>query len=303
MEFDLAAPGFERIVARDTPLEVIAHDVLFGEGPVWNKASGELFYTDIIGDTIWKWAPGAGNTVVMRPSLKANGMTLDAEGRLVVAGWASRSVWRMARDGSIETLATHYQGKKLNTPNDIVVKSDQSIWFTDPTGALNNMEMHGEDVQRYLDFNGVYRIDCDGGLRLMIEDCVYPNGLAFSPDESVLYVNDTRQALIRAFDVRADGSVGPPRLFYRLAGTEPGVADGMKVDVEGNVYCTGPAGVHVIAPSGQLLGRIKLPGHCTNMAWGDDDWRTMYVTTFTSRVFRFRLGISGIPLQPGILVI
>jgi gluconolactonase len=296
MEFDMAAPGFERIVSHATPLEVIAHDVLFGEGPVWDKRSGELFYTDIIGDTIWKWAPGAGNRVVMRPSHRANGMTLDAQGRLVVAGWASRSVWRMALDGSVQTLASHYQGKKLNTPNDIVVTSDGSIWFTDPTGALNNMEMHGEDIQRYLDFNGVYSIDAGGKLNLVIEDCVYPNGLTFSPDEKVLYVNDTRQALIRAFDVRADGSVGPPRVFYRLVGTEPGVADGMKVDVEGNVYCTGPAGLHVVAPSGQLLGRIKIPGHCTNMAWGDADWRTMYVTTFTSQVFRFRLGIPGIPV-------
>jgi len=296
MEFDMARPGFERIVARDTPLEVIAHDVLFGEGPVWNRRTGELLYTDIIGDTIWKWAPGIGNQVVMRPSHKANGMTLDQQGRLVVAGWASRSVWRMELDGSVQTLASHYQGKKLNTPNDIVVKSDQSIWFTDPTGALNNMEMHGEDVQRYLDFNGIYRVDTDGRMRLMIEDCVYPNGLVFSPDERVLYVNDTRQALIRAFDVHADNTVGPPRLFYRLVGTEAGVADGMKVDQEGNVYCTGPAGVHVIAPTGTLLGRIKIPGHCTNMAWGDADWRTMYVTTFTSQVIRFRLGIPGIPV-------
>ncbi len=296
MEFDMAGPGLARIVTHDTALEIIAHDVLFGEGPVWNKRTGELYYTDIIGDTIWKWAPGVGNQVVMRPSRKANGMTIDGQGRLVVAGWASRSVWRMELDGSVRTLASHYQGRKINTPNDIVVKSDASIWFTDPTGALNNMEMHGEDIQRYLDFNGVYRIGTDAAMTLVIADCVYPNGLVFSPDESVLYVNDTRQALIRAFDVHADGAVGPPRIFYRLAGTEPGVADGMKVDVEGNVYCTGPAGIHVIAPSGELLGRIKIPGHCTNMAWGDADWRTMYVTTFTSQVFRFRLGIAGIPV-------
>jgi gluconolactonase len=296
MDYDMAEPAFERIVARDTPLEVIAHDLSFGEGPVWNKRSGELFYTDIIGDTLWKWAPGQGNRIVMRPSHKANGMTYDRDGRLVVAGWSSRTVWRMALDGSVTTLASHLQGRKLNTPNDIVVAADGAVWFTDPTGGLNNMEMHGEDVQRYLDFNGVYRIAPDGRIQLMIEDCVYPNGLVFSPDERVLYVNDTRQALIRAFEVAADGAVGSPRVFYRLVGTEPGVADGMKVDVEGNVYCTGPAGIHVIAPSGKLLGRIKLPGHCTNMAWGDADWRTMYVTTFTSQLFRFRLGIPGIPV-------
>lgn len=296
MEFDMAVPGFERIASPATELEVIAHDVLFGEGPVWNKRAGALFYTDIIGDTIWKWTPGIGNEIVMRPSHKANGMTLDRQGRLVVAGWSWRCVWRMELDGSVKTLCSHYQGKKLNTPNDIVVKSDGAIYFTDPTGGLNNMEMHGEDTQRYIDYNGVYRIAPDGVTSLVIEDCVYPNGLVFSPDERLLYVNDTRQALIRVFDVRPDGSVGNGRLFYKLVGSEPGVADGMKVDVEGNVYCTGPAGLHVIAPSGQLLGRLKIPGHCTNLAWGDDDWRTLYITTFTSQVFRVRLGLPGIPV-------
>ncbi len=296
MEFDMAVPGFERIVAPETEFEVIAHDVLFGEGPVWNKRAGALFYTDIIGDTIWKWTPGIGNEIVMRPSHKANGMTLDRQGRLVVAGWSWRCVWRVELDGSVKTLCSHYQGKKLNTPNDIVVKSDGAIYFTDPTGGLNNMEMHGEDIQRYIDYNGVYRISPGGETTLLIEDCVYPNGLVFSPDETLLYVNDTRQALIRVFDVRPDGGVGNGRLFYKLVGNEPGVADGMKVDVEGNVYCTGPAGLHVISPSGQLLGRLKIPGHCTNLAWGDDDWRTLYITTFTFQVFRVRLGLPGIPV-------
>ena len=292
----MAVSGFERIAPGASRLEVIRHDVIFGEGPVWDRRAGTLYYTDIIGDTIWQWTPGIGNQVVMQPSWKANGMTLDAQGRLVVAGWASRSVWRRESDGTVQTLCGAYEGKKLNTPNDICVTRDGAIWFTDPTGALNNVEMHGEDIQRYLDWNGVYRLAPDGSIALKVEDGVYPNGLCFSPDERRLYVNDTRQALIRVFDVAADGAVGNPRIFYRLVGTEPGVADGMKVDVEGNLYCTGPAGIHVIAPDGRLLGRLKIPGHCTNMAWGDADWRTMYITTFTSHVFRVRMGIPGVPV-------
>ena len=189
----MAAPGFERILPRDSELEVIAHDLHFGEGPVWNRRTGELFWVDIIGDTIWKWTPGVGREIVMRPSFKADGMTFDREGRLVVAGWSWRRVWRMELDGTVTTLCAQFDGKKLNTPNDIVVKSDGSIWFTDPSGGLYNVEMHGEDVQRYLDFHGVFRISPSGETTLVVEDCLYPNGLAFSPDESLLYVNDTRR--------------------------------------------------------------------------------------------------------------
>jgi gluconolactonase len=154
--------------------------------------------------------------------------------------------------------------------------------------------MVAQDVQRYLDVQGVYRLTPDGSeVQLAIPDCTYPNGLAFSPDEKLLYVNDSRLALIRVFDVAVDGSVGPGRLFHKMTGTESGVADGMKVDVEGNVYCTGPGGVHVIDASGKLLGRLKIPGHSTNMAWGDDDNCSLYVTTFNS-VYRTRVKVPGV---------
>ena len=300
MHTDMEAPGFERIVSRDATLDVVAHGIFFGEGPVWDARNGCLFYTDIIGDTIWKWTPGLGHEVVVRPSNKADGLTLDREGRLVVAGWASRTVWRIEPDGSFVTLASHYDGQKLNTPNDIVVKSDGAIYWTDPTGALFNVGMAGpeDDIQRYLDFHGVFRLAPDDGpLSLAIEDCAYPNGLCFSPDESLLYVNDTWLANIRVFDVRPDGSVGNARLFYELVGHEPGVADGMKVDVEGNVYVTGPGGIHVIDPRGNLLGRLRLPAHATNLAFGDADWRTLYVTTHSpGLVYRVRLNVPGMPV-------
>lgn len=295
LDVDMAAPGLERIIPEGAMLDVIAQGIQFGEGPVWDDKKNCLFFVDITGDTIWKWTPGIGSEIVMRPSTKADGMTLDREGRVLVAGWGSRTVWRLEPDGSTTTLASHWQGKRLNTPNDIVVKSDGWIYFTDPSGACFNVGMGGPDVQRYLDFHGVFRVSTDGRqLDLLIDDFVYPNGLCFSPDESLLYVNDTRLNNIRVFDVRPDGSVTNGRLFFTCVGDEPGLADGMRCDVEGNVYVTGPTGMQVVSPEGQLLGRIHIPTHVTNMGFGDPDWKGLYVTTL-GFVYRIRMGIPGIP--------
>ncbi len=294
MDIDRIAPGLERIVGPDPPLDRVAHGIIFGEGPVWDRRNKQLFFVDIIGNSIWKWIPGVGREIVLKPSDHANGMTFDRHGRLVVAGWSKRTIWRWERDGSIITLASRYQGKKLNSPNDIVVRSDGSIYWTDSAGGLVIPGMVAQDVQRYLDVQGVFRLSPDGQeVSLVVEDCVYPNGLAFSPDELLLFVNDSRLGIIRMFDVRADGSVGPGRLFHKLSGSESGVADGMKVDIEGNVYCTGPGGIHIIDPNGKLLGRLKIPGHSTNMAWGGDDWRFLFVTTFNS-VYRTQMKIPGV---------
>ena len=299
LEIDMTAPGIDAIVTHDAPLDLIAHDLLFGEGPLWNARERAFYFVDIIGDTIWRWQPGRGREVFIRPSNKANGLTYDAEGRLLVAGWASRTIWRREHDGSITTLASHYDGKKMNSPNDIVVKSDGAIYWTDSPGGLFNVGMAGEDVQQYLPFQGVFRLAPDGKkLDLTVEDTVYPNGLAFSPDERVLYVNDSRQYLIRAFDVQADGSVGNARLFHKLEGSEEGIADGMKVDSAGNVYCSGPGGIHIMNPEGKRLGRLRIPGHVTNMGFGDDDWRSLYITTRSS-VYRTRVKIPGVPVRQG----
>ena len=293
----MAAPGLAGILDTEAPLDRIHHGLGFGEGPVWDQVGKQLFFVDIVGDTIWKWVPGKGAEVVMRPSGKANGMTYDKEHRLVVAGWGQRTIWRFEPDGVITTLASHFDGKKLNSPNDIVVKSDEAIYFTDSEGGLVNAAHGGEDVQRYLDVQGVYRLSPDQSeLTLATGDVYYPNGLAFSPDESRMYVNDSRKGLIHVFDTDATGGLSNGRLFYEMVGEEPGIADGMKVDVEGNVYCTGPAGIHVIHPSGQLTGRLRIPGHTTNLAWAGEDWRTLFVTTYTS-VYRTRLKISGIPVN------
>ena len=299
LEIDMTTAGIGRLVSEDAPLDTLACDLAFGEGPLWNTRERAFYFVDIIGDTIFRWTWGQGREVFIRPSNKANGLTYDLQGRLVVAGWASRSIWRVERDGSITTLASHYQGRKMNSPNDVVVKSDGSIYWTDSPGALFNVGMAGDDVQQYLPFQGVFRLSADGKkLDLAIEDCVYPNGLAFSPDERVLYVNDSRQGLIRAFDVGPDGSVANARLFHRLEGAEEGIADGMKVDTHGNVYCSGPGGIHVVSAEGKRLGRLRVPGHVTNMGWGDDDWRSLYVTT-RSHVYRTRVKVPGVPVAQG----
>jgi sugar lactone lactonase YvrE len=276
------------------PLEKLHEGMSFGEGPVWNRRDGSFYWVDIVGDRIYRRQRSGRIEVFREPTTHANGLTFDRQGRLLVAGWASRSVWRIEADGSVTTLASHYRGKKINSPNDIVVQSDGSIWFTDSPGALYNPGMEAEDLQQYLDFQGVFRIAPDGRLEAPITDPVYPNGLAFTPDERVLYVNDSRLGEIRAYDVRPDGSCGPMRLFHKLAGPiQEGIADGMKVDREGNVYCTGPGGLHVIAPDGQLLTRLLTSEHCTNMAFGDDDWRSLYITTYHA-LYRTRVNVPGV---------
>jgi gluconolactonase len=296
MYAEAASTQFRDIVPESAVLEHVSHGHIFTEGPVWNAREGALYWTDIIGNTIWKWTPGIGKSVVMRPSGKANGMTFDKQGRLIVAGWTNRTVWRMETDGSVVPLATHYQGKKINTPNDIVVKSDGAIYFTDPPGGVGIVEMEGEDLQQYLDYSGVYRLEPDTRkLILLTTEVPGCNGLVFSPDESILYVNDTGGRFIQAFDVQRDGTLKNSRRFVDVKGEEPGNPDGMKVDVEGHVYCTGPAGIHIFDPAGNYLGRLKVPEHVSNMAWGDADWKTLYITARTS-VYRMRLSIQGIPV-------
>ena len=162
LDIDMTKPGFERLVSGEAPLDRIHHGMSFGEGPLWNRRESAFYWVDIVGDTIWRWRDGSGAEVFIRPSTKANGLTFDRDGRLCVAGWASRSVWRVEPDGKVTTLASHYQGKRINSPNDIVVRSDGSIYFTDSPGALYNVGMAAEDVQQYLDFQGVFRISPDG---------------------------------------------------------------------------------------------------------------------------------------------
>jgi gluconolactonase len=268
------------------------------EGPVWIHEEGYLLFSDIHNSRRMKYQPGAGISVVAEDTKNANGMTRDREGRLVVCHHFSRCVDRIEADGSVTVIASSYRGLRLNRPNDVVVKSDGSIYFTDPPPRppLTPPEHTAE-----IDFAGVYRVSPDlRTINMVVRDFVNPNGIAFSPDESVLYVNDTNRhrSHIRAFDVEANGmlDLGSAREFAVLKGPARGAPDGMKVDVEGNVYCTGPGGIWVFDKEGQHLGTIQ--GLCVNMAWGDDDWSTLYYTG-AYELYRIRLGIPGIPVPRG----
>ena len=269
------------------------------EGPVWWREGGYLLFSDIHGSRRMKWEPGKGISVDMEGTANANGMTRDRQGRLIVCHHFSRCVDRVEADGSITMIANSYRGQKLNRPNDVVVKSDGSIYFTDPPPRppLTPPEHTPE-----LDMAGVYRVSPDlKTINCVVRDFANPNGLAFSPDEKILYINDSNRHVkhIRAFDVEGNGmlDLGSERLFCDLKGDDrPGAPDGMKVDVEGNVYCTGPGGIWVIDPEGQHIGTILT--RAVNMAWGGDDWTTLYFTGSTT-INRIQLAIPGIPVPRG----
>jgi gluconolactonase len=296
IELDNATPDAERVLGSRFEVDVIAPGIIFGEGPIWDKQEKRLSFVDIVGDSIWQWKPGGKPQCIMKPSSKANGMVLDNHGRLVVAGWSGRTVFRIEKDGSKTTLASRWQGKKLNSPNDIVVHSSGWIYFTDPPGGLLNVGRVGADLQKYLDTQPVFRVSPDGKqLKVVTEDFVYPNGLCFSPDEKLLYVNCSRERLIRVYDMKRDGSVGPGRLFHQYTNPDRGNPDGLKCDENGNVYCTGPGGIWAHRPDGSVIGRLKTPGHhSTNICFGDDDWRSLYITMIGS-VTRIRLNTPGVP--------
>ena len=293
MPIEQAAGALERIVSLEQEVEWLGSGYGGGsvaEGPVWSKEGGYLLFNDIGNSQRLKWAPGEGVSVFHEPTNNANGLTRDPQGRLIACEHGTRRVTRQEPDGSITVVAGSYQGRRLNRPNDVVVKSDGSIYFTDPGGPAPDLD---------LDFSGVYRVSQDlGTLTLLIRDFVTPNGLAFSPDESILYINDSRRGHIRAFEVQRNGTLAlaTDHVFADLRGERSGVPDGMKVDIEGNVYCGGSGGIWVLDASGSHLGTIVHGAPATtNMAWGDEDWKTLYFTTRDS-LGRIHLNIPGVPV-------
>jgi gluconolactonase len=283
---------FRRILPEGAKVERLGTGFQFTEGPVWNGKGGYLLFSDIPGNRIIKWTPKDGISDFRVPSGKSNGLTFDRKGRLIACEHASRRVSRTEEDGTIATIASHYKGKKLNSPNDVVVKSDGSIYFTDPPYGLN--PIFGTFEEQELTFYGVYRVSPNGdNISLLIDDSV-PNGLAFSPDESLLYIADTEMNHIRVFDVKDNGKTTNGRIFAEISG-EPLAPDGIKVDSEGNVYVTGKGGIWVLNLEGRRLGIISVPELPANLCWGDRDWKTLYITARTS-LYRVRLNIAGIPL-------
>jgi gluconolactonase len=286
------------LVDANVEVEQIGTGFTFTEGPIWNQGGQFLLFSDMPGDTRRRWDVEGGVREVAKPSNKGNGMTLDAQGRLLVCEHSTSSVVRMDPDGTgsgREVLASHYGGKELNSPNDIVVHSSGAIYFTDPT--YGRMPGFGVEREQDLDFQGVYRIPPGGGeLTLIVDDFVQPNGLCFSPDESLLYINDTDRAHIRVFDVGDDGTISNGRVFAEGIGTGDlatgELVDGMKCDERGNVWVTGPKGVWVYSPSGEHLGVIEIPENVGNIHWGGPDWSWLFVPACTS-VYRVKTKVSG----------
>ena len=284
------------LVDENADVEQVATGFTFTEGPIW-MADGSLHFSDMPGDKRRRWHPDEGVTVLLDPSRKCNGMTRDNDGNLIVCEHVTSSVVRESPDGRRDTLAYHWQGAYLNSPNDVIVASDGSIIFTDPT--YGRMPGFGIERAQELDFQGVYRIPPGGGqddLQLLIDDFAQPNGLCFSPDESLLYINDTTRAHIRVFDVGAEHALSNGRVFAEGIGdgdlAKGGLVDGMKLDERGNVYVTGPDGVWIFSPEGEHLGVIEVPESVGNVNWGGDDWRSLFIPASTS-VYRVRMNVGG----------
>ena len=269
--------------------ERVATGFVFTEGPLWHP-EGYWLFVDVRREpgAIFRLAPGGEPEIFREPSNGSNGLTFDLQGRLIMCEGDGRRMSRRELDGSITTIADRWEGKRLNRPNDVVCHSDGSIYFTNPGGRIDPSE-------REIDFSGVHRIAPDGAVTAVVNDIEYPNGLTFSPDESILYVANTRERMhIAAYDVQPDGTVTGGRVFADMSSAETdGVPDGMKVDSEGRVYCTGPGGGWVFAPAGQLIGIIRLPEIPANCAWGGPDNRTMLFTARTS-VYTLRMTTPGI---------
>ena len=269
--------------------ERLATGFVFTEGPLWHP-EGYWLFVDVRREpgAIFKLTPGGAPEIYREPSNGSNGLTFDLDGRLVMCEGDGRRMSRREHDGSIEPLAERWDGKRLNRPNDVVCHSDGSIYFTNPGGRVPPEE-------REIDFSGVHRIAPDGTVTAVVTDTEYPNGLAFSPDESILYVTNTRERMyIAAYDVLPDGSTTNGRVFADMSSDEPdGVPDGMKVDSAGRVYSTGPGGCWVFEPDGTQMGTIRLPEIPANCAWGGEDYRTMFFTARTS-VYTLRMKTAGI---------
>jgi len=290
------APELDAIIATSEPIRELASgfggDIGPAEGPVWFAEGRYLLFSDIQTSRRMKYTPGQGVTLFKDKTNEANGLTRDLQGRLIAAEHLTRRVTRTEPDGSITVVANNFQGKRLLRPNYVIVKSDGAIYFTDPGGPA-------APEQWDVTVNGVYRVSPDlGSMSLLIEDMIGPNGLAFSPDESVLYIDDSRRRHVRAFDMLPNGTLAKQtsRVFADLGGAESGVPDGMKVDTAGNVYVGGAGGLYILDSKGKRLGRIVHgQPQTTNIAFGGDDWKTLYFTT-RGTLNMVNVKIAGMPV-------
>ena len=293
--------ALDALLPTDPHIEKVAGGFAFSEGPLW-RPNGTLWFSDVIGNVVRQWSPTGGITELFRPggydgsSLPAggfigpNGMTAGPGGSAILCQHGNRRVVRVGPDMKMTTVVDSFQGKRLNSPNDVVFRSDGSMYFTDPPYGLPEAD---NDPTKDLPFNGVYRF-AHGVLELMVADMSRPNGLAFSPDEKTLYVanSDPDRRIWMRYDVDSAGTLRNGQVFADVTAHEDdGLPDGLKIDVHGNLFATGPGGVWVFTPAGKHLGTIKLPEQPANCGWGDD-WRTLYMTAETS-IYRVRTAVEG----------
>ena len=305
-------PGLDNLISPSAKVEKVAGNFGFTEGPLWVRRDGSLLFSDVPNNAIMRWTQDGKITVFRKPvfagpypegaQIGSNGLTLDPEGFLISAEHGNRRIARTelvrnrepVYDGPVTILADRYQGKRLNSPNDVISKRNGDIYFTDPPGLYRNFPDGPGSPKQELDFNGLYRITAAGKLELLARDIPFPNGLALSPDQKKLYVSNTRpEKKWMVYDVKPDGGIANGKVFLDMT-KEPGegVPDGMKVDEAGNVYATGPGGVLVISPKGKHVGTIQLPETPSNCAFGDADGQTLFITARTS-VYRIRLKVPG----------
>ncbi len=293
IELETHDPRLTELLDADAQIEEVVGGLRFLEGPIWHPYEHHLRFSDILANCTWQWSQREGLSIYRNNSHMANGNTYDREGRVLSCHHASSRVTRMEGDDMV-VLASHYQGAQLNSPNDIVVKSDGSVYFSDP--PYGREPKVGIPRECELDFNGVYRWNpADASLTLETAALERPNGLCFSEDETLLYINDSPRFRIMVFDVGADGALANGRLFAKTIGDEDGVPDGMKVDRKGHVISVAQGGLQFFAADGALLGRLITPQQVTNFTYGDTDLRSLYITGITA-LYRLRVHIPGLPL-------
>lgn len=281
--FEVLDPVFSTFVLGNAPLKEIASGFDWVEGPVWFGDLDCLLFSDIPNDRLMRWIPGGGTSVFRQPSNFANGNTRDRAGRLITCEHGGRRVTRTEQDGAITVIADGYLGKRLNSPNDVIVASDGAIWFSDPHYGIST-DYEGWKATQELPCN-VYRVDLSGHIAAVLTDFNCPNGLAFGPGERRLYVADTGRMFsqdpchIRAFDVGEGGALSGGDVFHVIA---PGVADGIRIDSDGNLWSSAGDGVHCVAPDGHLMGKILVPQTVSNICFGGRGNHQLFITASTS---------------------
>lgn len=305
MSFERLDPRFDALVPQDATVEVLGDGLNWAEGPVWVPADSAILVSDVIGNVIYRWKEGEGLQKYIEPSgftsytgaaeykgaePGSNGLIVDGEGRLVLAQHGDRRIARREADGSFTTIADRFEGKRLNSPNDLVYGPNGDLYFTDPPYGLENTF---DSADAELDFQGVYRVTPSGEVHLVTRDLNAPNGIGFSPDGKTLYISNTDESFVgwKAYPVNPDGSVGEGRTFAMAVSDGPGSQDGLEIDEQGNIWATGTRGVHVFSPDGTLLGRILINDRVGNVAWGDDG-SVLYIAA-NHRLLRVKTSAKG----------